>query len=114
MHGYKVRPGYESNNLLIEFIPDSSEEKLIADLNAVLKEAGLTYRSIKDWFLIPRYKTPTGPFEVDYDEWGFVWILADENQAAIHLLDKVLQKSGLFHKEDVDYKQYEKTPVEQS
>lgn len=108
MHSYKVRPGYGSGKLLIEFHSDSSEEKLVADLNAVLKAAGLIYHSIKDYFLIRRFKTPTGPFEVDYDEWGFVWVFADENQDAIHFIDQLLQKSGLFQKEDVDYKQYEK------
>lgn len=109
MHGYKVRPGYGSDKLLIEFGSDSSDKKFIANLNAVLKRAGLIHHSIKDWFLTPRFRTPTGPFDIDYDEWGFVWIFADENQEAIHYIDDLLQKSGLFQKEEVDYKQYEKT-----
>lgn len=77
MHSYKVRPGYGSKKLLIEFIADSSEKKLVADLNTVLKSAGLINHSIKYYFIAPHYKTPTGPFELRYDEWGFVWIHAD-------------------------------------
>lgn len=107
MHRYKVRPGYGSDKLLIEFNYDPTE-KLHADLNAVLKGAGLIHHSIKDYFMIPRYKTPTGPFELDHDEWDFIWIHAEENQDAIHYIDQLLQRSGLFQKEEVDFKQYEK------
>lgn len=109
MHSYKVRPGYGSDKLLIEFSSDSSDNKFVADLRTVLRGAGLVSHSKEDHIFnfIAHFESPVGPFDIDNDEWGYVWIYADANQDAIHFMDHLLQRSGLFKKEEVDYKEYE-------
>ena len=42
-HGYKVRPAYGSSKLLIEFKPDSSDERFVADLRLVFVVEGSNF-----------------------------------------------------------------------
>ena len=35
-----------------------------------------------------------------------VWVCADQNQDAIHFVDRILSESGKFEKDEVDFKEY--------
>ena len=107
MHSYRVRPGYGSEKLLIEFGPSSVDERFVADLKNVLSQQGLRPRGT-DHYVIGEaifFDSPAGPFELDDDGWA-VFVHADNNPAAIHYLDEIFQRSGLFRKEEVDYSKY--------
>ena len=109
-HTYKVRPGYGSDKLLIEFGADSSDERFVSDLRSVLAEHDLIPKSKEDLVFKYRftYDSPSGPFELDDDEWGSLWVHADDNQDAIHYVDRILGESGRFQKEEVNYEDYKK------
>jgi hypothetical protein len=47
-----------------------------------------------------------GQCELNASSWGFMFILADENQATIDYFNQKLQESGLFAKEEVDFEDY--------
>ena len=108
MHSYKVRPGYRSDKLLIEFGPSSSDEQFIADLKALFAAQGCRKRGAEDivFLVTTTFDSPSGLFQLDHDEWGFVFLHADGNQAAIHYLDKILQSSGRFKREHVHFRDY--------
>ena len=107
-HTYKVRPGYGSEKLLIEFGPDSSDKHFISDLKSVFAENNLIPKSTQDLIFswLTTFDSPCGPLEVDNDEWGFVFVHAGENQDAINYMDRILSGSGLFQKEEVNYEDY--------
>ena len=107
-HTYKVRPGYRSKKLLIEFGPDSSDERFVSDLRSVFAEHNLIPKSKEDliFMSIATFDSPCGPFEVDHDEWSIVFVHAEENQDAIQYVDRILSESGRFQKEEVDYEDY--------
>ena len=107
-HTYKVRPGYRGEKLLIEFGPDSSDKRFVSDLLSVLAENGMR-RTRKQNLVLAFNATndsPCGPFDVYHDGWSSVTIWADDNQDAIHYVDRILSESGRFRKEEVDYEDY--------
>ena len=107
-HPYKVRPGYRSEKLLIEFGPDSSDERFVSDLRSVLAAHGLIPKSEQDlvFMFIRTFDSPGGVFELTCDEWSMVWVQAEENQDAIMYVDRILSESGRFQKESVRFEDY--------
>ena len=110
MYKYRVRPGYGSTKLLIEFMSDSSDEAFVAALRSVFSASGVRAQTKEDLVFLFRtvMQSPVGSFELDHDEWSMVWVHADENQDVIPYLDRILTASGQFQKEEVDFAQYEK------
>ena len=110
-HAYKVRPGYGTNKLLIQFGPSPSDEQFIKDLVSVLKGSGVLPKSKENLVVltIQHFDSPAGPFEI-HDDGYFIFIHADTNQKAIHFLDRILQESGLFRKEQVNFDDYARNP----
>ena len=107
MHSYRVRPGYGSDKLLIEFGPSFGDPQFWADLKSVFLRQG--FKPGKSGHYVVGVFTildsPAGLFKLEDDGWaGF--IVADKNQAAVHYLDQVFQSSSLFRKEEVDYSEY--------
>ena len=107
-HIYKIRPCYGSKNLLIEFETESSDEIMLADIHSVFATRNITSKSTKDFIfrLIKIFDSACGQFEMDIDVEGFVFILADKNQAAIPYLGKILSESGMFQKKEVNFDDY--------
>ncbi len=108
MHKYKVRPGYGSSKLLIEFEPDASDRQFADDLCGVFKQNGFILVSTSDLMFLStaEFNSPKGSLSIATDEWGFVWGHAEDDQPVIHYVDTLLQKSGLFEKEEVDFRDY--------
>lgn len=108
MYHYRVRPGYGSDKLLVEFMNDSTDEAFVAALRAVLSSNSV--RSIQKNDLIFLHQTvmdsPAGSFEIDHDEWCMIWVHANDNQDAIHFVDGILTASGMFQKDAVDFTKY--------
>jgi hypothetical protein len=107
MHSYRVRPGYGSDKLLIEFGPSFGDAQFFADLKTVFLQQG--FRPGKSGHYVVGeftvFDSPAGPFQLE-DDGGAGFIVADKNQAAIHYLDQIFQSSGLFMKEEVNYSKY--------
>ena len=106
---YCVRPGYGSQNLLIELNRSNDEgfaeafRSVIAKVNAVVEQKEDLWVNDE---MIYRMTGDYGRFEVSNTPWGVAFIIADDNQEAIHCLDRHLQESELFGKVEVDFSEY--------
>jgi hypothetical protein len=113
MYKYRVRPGYGSSKLLIEFMSDSSDEAFVAALRSVFSVNGVKAKMENDdlfqWWAV--MDSSAGSFELVHDDWSMVWVHADDNQNVIHYLDRILTASGQFQRDEVDFTQYEKVQL---
>ena len=107
MHTYRVRPGYGSSELLIEFGSTLADREFAQDLKTIFVQHGFRLRKRGHYVLglVYEYSSPVGRFEVTDDGWA-VFVTADKNQAAIQCLDGLLEASGWFTKQDVDFAEY--------
>jgi len=108
MTKYRVRPGYGSSKLLVEFLSDSTDKQFLDDLRTVFSTNGVKAKQTENLVFLSRTEldSPAGRFTVDHDEWSMVWVFADNNQDAIHFVDRILSGSGKFRKVEVDFKEY--------
>lgn len=107
---YKVRPGYGSDNLLIEFGRTGEIKPFILKLRELLEADGFIFGDTQDIWMNDEVWieliSSNGKSMITVDVWDFVFILADNNQEDIERIDKVLLKSNLFEKEEVDFSEY--------
>ena len=110
-HPYKLRPGYGSGELLIEFDSVVDDRHFVYDLCRVLQQGGFVVtRKSADfsdcWFIC--FSSPYGALDICRDEWGGVFghgrVVSD--QSALRCADRLLQRSGLFERVKVDYAEY--------
>ncbi len=110
MYKYRVRPGYGSDKLLIEFLSDTGNKNFISTFKNVLSVCNAhSKKKIDLWFndeLIYNMDSDFGKFEISTDNWGNLFIIAEENQKAINLLDEIISKNDLFMKEEVNFEDY--------
>ena len=109
-HAYHLRPGYGSENLLIEFINYSDGDTLNTDFLDALKELNPEVKSLNDlWVndeLIYTIDSNLGSFTFSIDTWGFAFIIADDNQLCITRIAELLLSDNRFHKIEVDPAKY--------
>lgn len=108
---YRLRPGYGSDKLLLEFLLDSTDTAFIQDLLTTLKAMHPVVNSVKDLWMndevLWSVSSSQGAFLLSKDSWGFAFITAEENQSCLQLIDELLNNSSLFEKEEVDFKKHE-------
>lgn len=107
---YRLRPGYGSDKLLLEFLLTNTDTEFNKDLFTTLKDLNPTADKVEDLWMndevllqVSSYK---GAFTLSKDIWDFAFIMADNNQHCINLIDEILCKSSLFEKEEVDFENY--------
>ena len=108
---YRLRPGYGSDKLLLEFILGSSDTEFIKDLLTALKDISPVIDSVADLWMndevLFSMSSTQGAFLLSKDIWDFAFITAEENQSCLKLIDSILSNNSLFEKEEVDFKNYE-------
>lgn len=107
---YHHRPGYGSDNLLIEFISGTENKNFGNDLLDAIKGinpkiTGKTDLWMNDEFLYT-INSDHGHFILTKDTWDLVFIMAEDNQASISIIDEILVKDNRFEKIEVDYNKY--------
>jgi hypothetical protein len=109
MHKYKVRPGYGTTELLIEFNVEP-DEIFFGDLYGVLKEINVSTINITDLWVndevIFNLDSDHGQFELSKDIWDFVFIMATKNQVIISIISNLLNQSGRFIQEKANFNDY--------
>ncbi len=107
---YHLRPDYGSNKLLLEFVLDSSDTEFGRDLLTTLKDLNPKVDSFEDLWMndevLLNVSSDKGAFLLSKDVWDFAFIMAENNQSCIILIDEILNNTGLFKKEDVDFENY--------
>ena len=112
MYKYQLRPGYGSDKLLIEFIHGVEKKTFLIDLKKALKQINFEIETTENLWLndeiIIHVNSSKGKFILSKAIWGFAFILADENQKIISLIDNILSKNDSFIKEEADFSEYKK------
>jgi hypothetical protein len=107
---YRLRPGYGSDKLLLEFLLTNTDTEFNKDLLTTLKVLNPTVDKVEDLWMndevLWQVSSDKGAFTLSKDIWDFAFIMADNNQHCINLIDEILCKSSLFEKEEVDFENY--------
>lgn len=110
IHKYYLRPGYDSADLLIEFIQFKDSKQLIIDVIKELESKGFKVRGMEDVWMNDEIwinlGTENGETTITRDIWDFVFILGNNNQIDILRIDEILRNSSKFEKEEVDHGRY--------
>jgi hypothetical protein len=107
---YHLRPGYGSDELLLEFFLDDTDTAFNTDLLATLQAINPQIEAVQDLWMndevIFQISSSEGSFSLSKDIWGFAFIMAGSNQLAVKHIAKILAHSALFEKEEVDFNNY--------
>ena len=107
---YHLRPGYGSDKLLLQFFIDDNDVSFNNDLLATLQAINPKIDSIEDFWMNDEIvfciSSSCMNFYLSKDIWGFAFIMAENNQLAIKIIDEILSRSDLFEKEEVDFDDY--------
>ena len=107
---YRYRPGYGSDNLLIEFISGVDTENFIDELFEAIKSINPKIIGTEDLWTNSEVQytvnSNLGQFNLSKDIWGFAFIMAEDNQNCVTQINELLVMSNLFKKEEVDFNNY--------
>ena len=109
---YKLRPGYSSKDLLIDLnVTSDAADQLQEDLFALLERAGFKFEATGDlWMndeLFYFFRSERGRVILSRDIWDLFFIMGENNQEDILLIDKYMLESPLFESLPVDFADYE-------
>lgn len=111
MYKYHVRPCYGRPELLIEFSIDNEDVDFIPLLLQALARLQLKVEGVENLWMndetLIGISSSDGDFMLSKDVWGFVFILANENQAIISRISGLLKNHPQFEKEDVETADFE-------
>ncbi|MCP4443555.1 MAG: hypothetical protein GY810_32025 [Aureispira sp.] len=112
MYIYRYRPGYGSNELLIEFYKGPEKEAFIPDLLSALEEIKPVITGTHDLWMndevMMTVDSAIGRFTLSKDIWDLAFIMADTNQKGLEKIDQLLSKHPDFEKEEVNFDDYKK------
>jgi hypothetical protein len=107
---YYLRPGYGSDKLLLEFVLDSSDTGFGKDLLTALKDLNPKVGAVEDLWMndevLLNVSSDEGAFVLSKAVWGSAFIMSENNQSCIKVIDEILNNNGLFRKKEVDFENY--------
>jgi hypothetical protein len=110
MYTYHYRPGYGSQQLLIEIYSGTEKEDFMTDLFIALAELHPEIiRQTEVWIndeILLEIKTDLGEVTLSRDIWDLVFILAENNQPCLSKINELLAAHEKFTKVEVDFKNY--------
>lgn len=110
---YHFRPGYGSQNLLIEFYSGIDNDCFMNDLLGAISEINPKLIDFKDiWVndeILLEIESDVGSFSLSKDTWGFAFIMADENQDGLKTINSILVNDSRFEKVEVNFDNYKTT-----
>lgn len=112
---YKLRPAYQTNQLLIEFSEGVDNSGFVNDLRFALREIELELIQVEDvWMndeLLYSFNSNHGKFTLSIDRWDYAVILADENPQVVLKIDSILVQNSKFKKIKVIFGENENTEM---
>lgn len=113
---YYFRPGYGSDELLIEFLTGIDKPEDHAPFIAMLLNAVDSLKpsidNMEDVFVNDEYwytiGTKQGKVLLTINVWGMAFILAQDNQSTLQTINQLLQQDVCFERIDVDFEKYRK------
>jgi len=111
MYKYKLRPGYQSKQLLIEFTLNAVDDEFLECFYQTLEPIHPQQIKVTDLWMndevIIVFDVDLGGFDLTIDNWGGVFIMSRENQVVIMKIDELLSSHDGFGKLDVDMDKYQ-------
>ena len=111
MNKFKLRPAYRSKELLIEFTSGPEKHNFLSVLEAALSPIKAVITNSKDlWMndeILYEVNSNLGIYQISMDNWGFAFIMSEDNQKLIREIDSILNENPAFEKEKVNFKEYE-------
>ena len=114
---FRVRPGYKTKELLVEFCGDhrSSSYPEIANILQVALNAKPKKHPIFDTAsiglaldeFISLWEYSNGEYELTDDTWAYFVLVPNNSSQVIGDIERALLRSGQFMKEEVDFADYE-------
>lgn len=107
---YYLRPGYKSQDLLIEIVSGAEDEYFLTDLLDSLSEINPKVDKMNDLWMNDEIEievsSDIGLFYVSKDIWDLAFIMSDNNQECINKINLILLKDKNFHKTEVNFEDY--------
>jgi hypothetical protein len=107
---YRLRPGYGSDKLLLEFFLDTTDTEFGKILFTALRNINPKVDAVEDiWMnheVLLDVSSDKGAFTLSKDIWGFAFIMAEDNQSCIKFIDDILDINNMFEKEKVRFEDY--------
>jgi hypothetical protein len=111
MYNYRIRLGYGSDKLLIEFVKGVRKDTFLIDLKEALSQINMELESTEDLWMndevLFHVNSSEGKFDLSKDVWDCAFITTEENQECINRIDDILNKNEHFIRDEVDFSEYE-------
>jgi len=107
---YNFRPGYKSQDLLIEIFSGAENEDFLSDFLNAISEINPKVDSIKNLWMNDEHlfeiTSDAGFFILSKDIWDLAFIMSDENQECLNTINSILLKDQNFQKTEVNFDDY--------
>jgi hypothetical protein len=107
---YYLRPGYKSQNLLIEIFAGAEDEYFLTDLLDSISEIHPKVDKMNNLCMNDEIdieiSSDIGLFNVSKDIWDLAFIMSDDNQECITRINLILQNNKNFQKTEVNFDNY--------
>jgi hypothetical protein len=107
---YHLRPGYQSQDLLIEIFSGVENEYFLTDLLDLIAAINPKIDKISDlWMndeILMEVSSDVGFFSISKDIWDFAFIMSDHNQECIKKISLLLSENENFQKVEVNFEKY--------
>ena len=110
MYSYYFRPGYQSQDLLIDVFSGAESETFNADFLNAITELKPKMTDIVDLWMndetLMTFDSEIGEFILSKDIWGFAFVMAENNQEGLCRINSILECSEFFEKIEVNFENY--------
>ncbi|WP_163409462.1 hypothetical protein [Flavobacterium ajazii] len=107
---YHLRPGYKSQDLLIEIFNGVEDDSFLTDLLDSIAVIKPKVDKINDlWIndeILMEVSSEIGLFSISKDIWDFAFIMSDDNQECVKKIELLLSTNKNFQKIEVDFEDY--------
>jgi hypothetical protein len=107
---YHLRPGYKSQDLLIEIFSGVEDEYFLTDLLDSITAINPKVDKINDlWMndeILMELSSDLGLFSISKDIWDLAFIMSDNNQECINRINLLLSENKNFEKVEVNFEDY--------
>jgi hypothetical protein len=105
-----LRPGYKSQDLLIEIFSGAEDEYFLTDLLDSISEINPKVDKMNDLWINDeieiKVSSDIGSFFISKDIWDLAFIMSDNNQECINKINLILLQDKNFHKAEVNFEDY--------
>lgn len=110
IYKYHFRPGYQSDDLLIDVFDGAERVTFIQDFMSAINELKPKMIDIVDLWMndevLMTIDSEAGQFIISKDIWGFAFVMAENNQNCLVKINSILENAEMFEKIEVDFENY--------